>query len=365
MKKVTISDVAEEAGVSNATVSAVLNDKGTVKESTRRRVEQAIEKLNYRPSASARRRFQPVGHPTIAFVIKEIKNPYFADIFVGAAEVAGRKGYTILVASSEAAYDAEHRIVDLFAGKDVDGLIINPVLDDKADLSHIFELKRRNIPFVLLESVRGMQASLVDVDNVDASRTAVRHLIEQGHSNILHLAGPEYSMHADERIEGFRRAFSESRLVFTEKSVIRAGAHIEDGYRAGLAVYESMGADERPTAVTCYNDLVAMGLMKALTECGIRIPEDVSVIGFDDIYMAGYLPVGLTTMRVPKTEMGAKATEILIRQIETAAKRQGQREIEKVSLQAELVLRESTRPLKPAASRERGNRAGRKPKTTM
>lgn len=345
MKRVTITDVARQVGVSNATVSAVLNDKGTVKDSTRKLVLEAIEQLGYRPSGSARHRFQPVAQRTIGLVVKEVDNPYFADIFLGAREVASEKGYTVLIASSECDFASEHQLVDLFAWKDIDGLIINPLLDEHADLSHLFELKRRNIPFVLLESILGLQASIVDVDNVAASKAAVQFLIRQGHERIVHFAGPKYSMHSQERVEGFRRAFSESNLVFRDEAIVYAGAHLKDGYEKGVEFIAAHCGD-LPTAFTCYNDLVAIGLVKALRAEGLRVPEDVSVVGYDDIEMADFLPIPLTTVRVPKVEMGAKAAELLIRQIEAVNGRtDAARQMDRIVLQAELVVRESTRAL--------------------
>lgn len=342
MSNVTIHDVAERAGVSIGTVSAVINRKQTVGNATRRKVEQAIDELNYRPSAAARRRLQPAQEKSIGLVIKEVNNPYFADIIIGVQEAAAEQGYGVLVVSSERTYKLEQNLVELLVAKDVEGLIINPLLDEDADLSHLFELKRRNIPMVLLESVRGMQASMVDVDNVGASKNAVMHLIERGHTRILHLAGPRYSMHSDERIEGVRRAFSGQRFVFDDDDVIHAGARLEDGYHAGLQYFGDRTHD-RPTAVTCYNDLVALGLMRALREIGLKVPADVSVIGYDDIEMASYASVPLTTVRVPKRQIGRTSTEILIQHIEAL----DAGTIEKVSLKAELIVRASTRELDP------------------
>lgn len=337
MKNPTIADVAERADVSKATVSAVINDKGTVKDSTRRRVLRSIKELNYRPRASARQRFRAPESKSIGLVIKEAENPYYAEVAAGVRAFADEEGYTILVASSEGSYDAEQRVVDLLTAKDVNGLIIMPVLDSKADLSHVFELKRRNVPFVLLEEVRGVQASLVDVDNVAASKMATGHLIEQGHERIVHFAGPPYSMHSEQRTEGVRRAFSESRLAFSNDLVVKAGARLEDGYRAGRAYFEAVPEAERPTAATCYNDLVAIGLMRALGELEIGVPEGVSVIGFDDIEMLEYLPRPLSSVRMPTFEMGRRAAEMLVRQTEA-------HEVlapEKLYLEAELVLRAS------------------------
>ena len=347
-KRATITDVAKEAGVSKATVSAVLNDAGAVRDSTRDRVQAAIESLNYRRAAAtgaaAVRRTR-----SIALVIKEFDNPYYAEVISGARTVAMQSGYTLLVVSSEGEYEAERRAVDMLQSKDVDGLIVTPVLNEHADLSHLFELKRRNFPFVLLEEIRGVPASLVDIDNVEGSRMAVAHLIANGHTRIVHFAGPDYSTHSRERVNGVRRACSASRLIFSDEDVVVAGAHLADGYRCGLEYFRQVIGAARPTAVTCYNDLVAIGLCRALTELGLRIPEDVSVVGFDDIPLLGYLPVPLTTIRMPKIEMGRIAAQMLIRHVES-------KEVippRKVYLSAELVVRSSTRTLAASAKAAR------------
>ena len=344
--RTTIRDVAERAGVSNATVSNVINEKGKVSESTRKTVLEAIDALNYRPNASAQRKLQSGGPKSIGLVVKEIHNPYFADVIVAAQEKANEKGYSIILSSSEGTHDKEGRIVDLLVEKDVDGIIINPLLDRDADLSHLFDLKRRNIPFVLLEKVHGLRTNLVDVDNLQASREITKHLIDLGHEDIVHFAGPEYSMHSEERMEGFRRAFFDSQLVYSEDFVIRAGARLEEGYEAGMAYFQDLDPNERPTAVMCYNDLVAIGLLRALRELDIDVPGEVSVTGFDNIKTCEYAPVPLTTMGVPTDEMGRAAVEMVIHQIEA----RGNHDPEKVNLKAELTVRASTAPVKKAAS---------------
>lgn len=348
-RRATIDDVAREAGVSKATVSAVLNDTGTVRVSTRERVLAAIDLLNYRPSLAARgaRTTRADGHRprALALLVKELDNPYYAEIAHGARAQASRSGYSLLVASSEGSYETERQAVELIQALDVAGLIATPVLDAQADLSHFFELKRRNFPFVLLEEVLGVPASLVDIDNREASRKAMAYLIGLGHQRVVHFAGPSYSMHSQQRVDGVRQACSASELVFTDADIVVAGAHLADGYRAGLAFFRQRAAAQRPTAVTCYNDLVAAGLCRALTELGLRVPDDVSIIGFDDIPLAQYLAVPLTTMRLPKQDMGRRAAQLLIRRVEADAVVAPQ----KVVLDAELVVRSSTRALAPPA----------------
>jgi LacI family transcriptional regulator/LacI family repressor for deo operon, udp, cdd, tsx, nupC, and nupG len=341
MKNPTITDVAVRAGVSKSTVSAVINNRNTLKETTRLRVVEAIRELNYRPSPAARRGFRATRGRSISLIVKEMRNPYYAEVFAGAQDVAIEQGYLISVSSSEGEFEMERRLVELFTEQELDGLIVAPILNDETDLSHIFEIKRSKIPFVLLEDVRGIRANLVDVDNVRASSEAVRHLIRGGHSRIVHLSGPSYSQHSEERAEGVRRAFSESHLIFEHGVVVPAGDSLEDGYRAGLDFFGPLAPESRPTAATCYNDLVALGLLRALRELGIGVPEEVSVVGFDDLDMLPYFPLALTTVHVPRYEMGRRAAELLIQQIESGS----DSGVEKVHLQARLIVRDSTRAL--------------------
>jgi LacI family transcriptional regulator/LacI family repressor for deo operon, udp, cdd, tsx, nupC, and nupG len=337
MKKPTISDVAARAGVAKSTVSAVLNHKNTIRDSTRRTVLRAMDELNYRPSRSAQRGFRPVSSRSICFIVKEAHNPYYAEAMQGIQDVARETGCLIFESSSDGDYEQEHRIVAQCMEREFDGLIITPIRTDESDMSHLFELKRHRIPFVLLESVLGLRASLVDVDNVKASADAVSYLMQLGHTRIVHFAGPLYSEHSRERAEGLRRAYSESHLVFDDAMVIAVGASPEDGYRAGMEYFRER-KEERPTAVTCYNDLVALGLLKALRELQIDVPGEVSVVGFDDIRMLDVFPVGLTTVRMPKYEMGKRAAELLMRQIDSDVEEAPER----IVLDAELVVRDST-----------------------
>lgn len=338
MKSPTMADVARLAGVSKATVSAVINNKDVVREATRRRVLKAIAELNYRLHPATRTGPRTATDKCIGYVIKETGNPYYAETLAGIQEVARQAGYLVFVCSSEGDYETEHTIVEQFAARDFAGLIVTPILNDETDLSHLFELKRMNVPLILLENVRGIRAGLVDVDNVRASCLAARHLIDLGHTRITHFAGPKYSQHSEERIDGVRHAFSASHLAFDESMIVYTGDAIEDGYRVGLDYFSRRDAD-RPTGVTCYNDLVALGLLRALRELGIRVPDDVSVVGFDDLSILDYFPLPLTTIRVPKREMGRKAAELLIQQIETRTPEPQAR----IYLEAELIVRASTR----------------------
>ncbi len=345
-KKATITDVAKKAGVSTGTVSAVLNDRPTVRAQTRERVVAAIRQLGYQPSPSARmlsatQHPNNVLHKSIGLIVKEMDSPFYADLTMGVHSLLTERGYTMFVCSSEGDYEEEGNLIDVIRSRFVNGVIIAPIVHEEVDLTHLFMLKQAKYPFVLFEGVPGLQVNVVDIDNVKASHIAVRYLIENGHERIMHVAGPPYTSHSRDRILGVQKAFSHSRLVYTDDIIVSGGARLEDGYRAGMEMFKGRSADERPTAVTCFNDLVAMGVMRALAELGLRTPDDVSVIGFDDIQSAAYLSVPLTTVRQPTREMGRCAAELLIAQLEAP----GDTSAKRITLEAELVLRDSTRPL--------------------
>ncbi len=346
MAKVTIQDVARSAGVSVGTVSAVLNNYEHVREATRLKVQSAVSRLNYTPNGAARElRLQQQGAPPgalrIGMLVKEFDNPFYAEVILGARRLVNEQGGALFLTSSEGAHEEEHRLIDLFRESRLNGMIIAPLLGERADFGRLFELQREQFPFVLLGEVRGLPVSMVTVDNLQASRDAVQYLIRNGHTRIVHFAGPAYSAQSWYRAQGFMRGFSESHLVFEEQFILPAGDHLEDGYRAALAYFKGRPPDERPTAVTCFNDLVAFGVMRALHEIGLPVPEAVSVIGYDDIEFAKYQRPPLTTVRTPSGEMGRIAAELLLRQIQDPQ----HTEPEKRVVPASFVLRSSTRPL--------------------
>lgn len=337
-RRTTVQDVAAAAGVSVGTVSAVINARASVRDATRRRVMDAIGRLDYElPSGTARpggRR----GPKSVAFIVKEARNPFYAEVLLGVRDVLGGHDLALFEGTSEGRYLEEGRMLEAFRDHGVGGAIVAPVIEDSADLSHLFLVQRRGYPLVLLGDVRGLPVPRVTVDNVLAAKTAVRHLIEGGHERIVHVSGPPYSQHSQDRVTGVKEAFSESPLRFDPSAVVAGGARLEDGYRVARELFSRPGPC--PTAITCFNDLVAMGALRALSELGLSVPGDVSVVGYDDIEMAAYLPVPLTTICVPSREMGRRSAELLLRQLADPKAAP-----ERVVLDAELVVRDTTRPL--------------------
>lgn len=341
MKRITIEDVAKHAGVSKGTISAVINAKSTVKAGTRNHILEVMKELNFRPRGMARNLKNNTQDKSIGIIIKDLDYPFYTSIALGVKDYAKSHGYSLIVTSSENDHECEKKFTHLFSTKDIRGAIIAPMVEGAAEIEHLFKLKMINYPFVLLEDVKGIQANVVAIDNLKAIKKAVKYLIESGHTKIVHFAGPPQSTHTKERIEGFRDAFSESPLVFHKDMIVSIGSRHEESYGNTLNYFRDKNRADYPTAVVCFNDQQALAVMTALKELNIRVPDDISIIGNDDIHYARIYPVPLTTIRAPQHEIGIKAAEILIRNIESPILLP----TERIVLETEFIIRESTRVL--------------------
>lgn len=341
MKRVTIEDVARRARVSKGTVSAVINAKTTVKQATRDHILEIMKELNYRPKGVARNLKNADRDKSIGMIVKNLSYPFYTAIAAGAKEYASTKGFSMIVSSSDDDHECEKTLTHLFSAKDVKGAIIAPIVEGAAEIEHLFRLKLINYPFVLLEDVKGIQANVVAIDNIKAIKKAVKYLIETGHRKIVHFAGPPQSSHTQERIEGFRHAFSESPLVFDKEMIVSVGSRYEESLAKTIKYFKDRPREDYPTAIVCFNDHQALAVIMALKQLGIRVPDDISIVGNDDIFYAQIYPVPLTTIRAPQDEIGKKAAEILIRNIESSTILP----IERVLLDTEFVVRQSTKVL--------------------
>ncbi|ARA92432.1 MAG: LacI family transcriptional regulator [Bacteroidetes bacterium] len=348
MDQVTIGDVAARAGVSKATVSAVIHGHATVRHEVRERVLEAMEALNFPFDQSAHElRLRHLRNPrrmnAIGLVIRKMDNPFFAEVMQGVQSYATDHGYTLLVSSSEGHPHAEQKIVSTYRTHDVDGLILAPIVADAEEHGHLQELIEDGYPVVLLEAVPGVTTNLIRINQEEASAAATRHLIELGHERIVHFAGPVYTTHSQQRIRGFRRALEEAGRPFSDDLIVPIGAHLRDGYERGRRYFRRYPPATRPTGVTCFNDLIAVGLHRALLELGLRVPDDVSIVGYDDIDLMAYLPVPFTTVHSPNRQLGYRAAELLIRRIEAGSRFEPQHLV----LEATLIERASTGPPPP------------------
>jgi DNA-binding LacI/PurR family transcriptional regulator len=342
MKKITIEDVARRARVSKGTVSAVINAKNSVKPATRDHILEVMKELNFRPRGVARNLKNGVQERSIGVIIKDLSYPFYASVAMGVTEYANGKGYSVVIASSDDSNEREKQLSHLFSAKDIKGAIIAPVIEGTAEIEHLFRLKMINYPFVLLEDVKGIQANVVAIDNLKAIKKAVKYLIDSGHTKIVHFAGPPQSSHTQERIEGFRHAYSESTLVFHEDLIVPIGSHYDESYKKTMDFFKNKSREDYPTAIVCFNDLQALTVMMALKELSIRVPDDISIIGNDDIYYAKIYPTPLTTIRAPQHDIGMKAAEILIRNVESSTLLS----VERVILETEFIVRDSSKVLK-------------------
>jgi DNA-binding LacI/PurR family transcriptional regulator len=343
MKRLTIEDVAKRARVSKGTVSAVINARDTVKSATRDHILEIMKELNFRPKGVARSLRNSDRDKSIGMIMKDLNYPFYTTIAAGAKEYASTKGYSMIVSSSDDDHECEKRLSHLFSAKDIKGTLIAPIVEGKAEIEHLFKLKMINYPFVLLENVKGIQANVVAIDNIKAIKKAVKYLIEIGHKRIVHFAGPPQSSHTQERVEGFRHAFSESTLVFNNEMTVSVGSHYEESFAKTIKYFNDRSREDYPTAIVCFNDHQALAVMMALKQLNIRVPDDISIVGNDDIYYAQIYPVPLTTIRAPQDEIGRTAAEILIRSIESSTILP----IEHVLLDTEFIVRQSTKPLNP------------------
>ncbi len=343
--RATIADIAQLAHVSKATVSAVLNNRPGISPKTRTRVLELIKKLNYRPNEIARS-LSSRKTRTIGLVIKEIDNPYFARIMKGVFDVCRQHAYTVLLGSSELSPAQERQSIEALSSQRVGGLIISPLQGSEVDFTWLADLLRDHYPLVMLGQVKNYHTTVVDIDNVQAARQAVEYLIGLGHRDIAYLAGPSYSSHSDDRLQGYQQALMAHGLPAHPELILQAGSSRELGYQAGLKLFSGPGI--HPTALFCYNDLVAIGLINALADLGIAVPGQVSVIGCDDLEVSRYFRIPLTTIHVPAYEIGRAAAEMVIHDLEEENGANPQI----ILYEARLVARQSCAPALPTLAEE-------------
>lgn len=330
---ITITDIAKLAGVSRATVSGVLNDSPLVNEKTKKRILEIIEQLNYRPNEVARAlALKQTG--LLGLVVKDISNPLYSKITLGVEQVCRDHGYSVIIGNTHKRSESEIAYVNLLKRRRVDGLILFP-LQKGVELGHIHRLKNEGFPFVLLGEVPGVEADVVRADDQLGAFQAVDHLIKMGRKRIAFVTGPDSALASDRRLEGYRKALNIHQIAPFENLVIRGGWRFEDGYWAGSTLSH---LPDRPDAVLCYNDSVAIGLIRLLTEQGISVPHDVAVIGFDDAGASGFLETSLTTVAQPAYEIGQKAAQLLIARLKN---KESDPQPQFALLNTTLVIRES------------------------
>src|SRR5215471_15807480 len=308
-KAASISDVARASGVSIFTVSAVINNKSHVGKKLRQRVEDAIRKLNYRPNLIARSLIKQKTQ-TIGMVVPDIANPFFPMVVRGAEDAAQRQGYNLLLCNSDDNLEKEDRAVELLLSKRVDGIVLTKAAGDfQPALRQI--INDVNIPFVLLmRTYPQLTKDAVISDDYQGAYEAVRHLARSGRRRIALVSGPLRVSNAKERFRGFRDALDKSGLEFDPDLVVEGDYRIESGFRAGHALLS-----RRPDGIYVANHLMTVGFLKAVDEMGLKCPDDFGLVSFDDYPWLSVFRPRLTTVELPKHQLGSEATELLIQRI--------------------------------------------------
>lgn len=330
----SIKDVAERAGVSVATVSRVLNHDPRVKAHLRQRVLEAVAELDYHPSRIARgMRNQTVA--VIGLIISDIQNPFFTALVRAVEDVAYSHQYTVILCNSDEDPQKEQLYARVLIGERVSGVIIVPTCQEACHL-----LLKRGLPLVVVDrKLPGVKADSVTLDNTAGAYAATRHLIQLGHTRIGLVSAPLHVSVGLERRLGYEKAMLEAGLPLDE-TLIRTGDFKETGgYRA---TKDLLRLDPRPTAIFVVNNLMTTGALQAIHELGLRIPEDLSVVGFDDMPWLSLLTPPLTAVRQPVYEIGRAAAQLLFERINLDTVGPNR----EIVLQPELIVRGSAAPPK-------------------
>jgi len=308
--KVSLRDVAKQAGVSPMTVSRVINNAVSVRQETRERVEKVIASLGYIPNRLAQGLIsQRTG--TIGLIIPDVANPFFALVLRAAEITARREGYRLLVCNTEGDVGLERDYIHNLISHQVDGLIIAPVGDRSR--SGLLPLIRRKYPLVLLDrSAEGIECDLVQGDSLGGAQRLVQHLIALGHRRIAMILGPDDVSTTRERYAGYCEALNTAGLPLDRDLIAETTVDLPGGYRA---MQQILRLDERPSAIFAVNNMTALGAMQALREQGLSVPESVGLVCFDDVEHLAILAPFMTVVDQPAEAFGSMAAQMVLERI--------------------------------------------------
>lgn len=340
---VTLADIAQRAGVATMTVSRVVNENGYVSDETRERVLKVAREMNYRRNALARG-LKRQRTETVGLVLGDIANPFGAELARGVREVLAARGYTLFMCVSERSAREDMAAFDSLADHRVDGVIV-ATRASKLGNDRLAEIIEMGIPVVLIgRDFRHPLADLVTADNLRGGHDATTHLISLGHRRIGFVGASLSNISGLKRFQGYVDALREHGLTMDEKLIVgrRDGREQTPGYATEEMGFECMNRllelREPPTAIFARNDITALGAISAIKSAGLRIPQDIAVVGYDDIPLARHTSPPLTTIRQPTREQGRLAAELLLRRVESSEAPGREERI----LDCELVVREST-----------------------
>ncbi len=330
----TIRDVAERAGVAPITVSRVINNSGYVSEETRARVEAAIAELQYVPNSLARSlRFKRTH--TLALVLTDITNPFWTTVARGVEDAASRHGFNVILCNTDENEDKQTEYLNVLLQKQVDGFLLVPA---RSTAEPITLIQRQRVPVVVLDrQVPGAQVDIVRGDSEGGAYELTRLLLSLGHRRIVMLSGPRGVSTAVDRVTGYRRALTEAGIA-EDAMLIYYGEYTQDG--GYHMTQQALTAQPRPTALFAANNFIAIGALRALREAGLQVPEDITLVCFDDIPATLVIEPFLTVVAQPAYEMGQRATELLLARLSG----QAPDEYQEIVLPAQVIIRRSCCP---------------------
>ena len=337
----SIKDIARLARVSHPTVSRALQNSPLVNAQTKARIRKIADEAGYRASAVARGLVTRKTR-TIGMVVTSVADPFAGEVVCGVEQTAHDYGYSVFLADSNADPEREKKVVHAFAERRVDGILVT---SSRVGALYLPLLKEMMVPIVLVnDQYPGEFVHSVMIRNVEGTSAVTDHLISLGHKRIAYLGDRNGYQSDMERQAGYRAALQQARIPFAHELIAHG-----DGWpqAAMIAMEQLLGLERPPTAVCCYNDLSALGAMRAIRMRGLRIPEDISVAGFDDLFFAAYMDPPLTTVRQPMRRMGQLAMESLLKLMA------GEASVPQIRVEAELVVRKSTARLKAGATAQR------------
>jgi len=331
-RKITLKDIAAEAGISTTAVSKALNNKGSTSIKTQERVKMIANRLGYRPNLVAKS-LKNNCTKTIGLVVADSSHSFLGSVIKGAQEEAVKYGYNIILANTNRNRETEKKAINSLLEKRIDGLLLaSSLLIQKKDKSYLESL---GIPYVfMVRRSEVKEEAFVGNDNVRGAFDIIEYLIKTGSKHIHFLNMDKVSTSSKDRLKGYIKALEDYDIPYDHSLVYNMRPEIEEGYTVARDILER---GEKVEALFCGCDIICIGAMEAILEKGLRIPEDIRVCGYDDIEFAAYLRKPLTTMRQPKEIIGVKAIELVINRIQNNQEQPGV-----VLLKSELVVRQST-----------------------
>ncbi len=311
--RATIEDVAKLSGVSKATVSKVLNNSAKISKLVRKQVQEAAEKLDYRPSQIARSLKNKITK-SIGLILPSITDPFFAELIRGVYSVAAEKGYMMILCGSEENIRAEFSYIQILEDIWVDGMIFSGIRGERDEDEQIRILHDKEIPMVLVDrEIEDYFANVVMIDDKQAAFKATKYCLEMEHRKIGFIAAPLNVKIFSKRLEGYKKALQTFGLDVDEKLVQEGDLSPQSGE---VVARYFLNCKQPPTAIFASTDMMAIGALKEIQKSGLNVPRDISLIGFDDIPLVSLVTPSLTTIHAPSYEIGVEATKLLMREIE-------------------------------------------------